>query len=49
MTQPLPATPLPSLLRGRRVRLRPFTAADITDAYIGWLNDPEVVRYSNQR
>jgi RimJ/RimL family protein N-acetyltransferase len=45
----MPATPLPPLLRGRRVVLRPFTAADITDAYVGWLNDPEVVRYSNQR
>lgn len=45
----MPATPLPALLRGRRVLLRPFGARDITDAYIGWLNDPEVVRYSNQR
>lgn len=45
----MPATPLPPLLQGPRVRLRPFTAADITEAHIGWLNDPEVVRYSNQR
>ena len=45
----MPATPLPPLLQGPRVRLRPFTAADITEAYIGWLNDAEVVRYSNQR
>lgn len=45
----MPATPLPPLLRGRRVVLRPFTAADITDTYVGWLNDAEVVRYSNQR
>ncbi|MBI5716563.1 MAG: GNAT family N-acetyltransferase [Burkholderiales bacterium] len=45
----MPATPLPPLLQGRRVRLRPFTAADITDTYLAWLNDPEVVRYSNQR
>jgi RimJ/RimL family protein N-acetyltransferase len=44
----LPATPMP-VLESRRVRLRPFTGADITEAYIGWLNDPEVVRYSNQR
>lgn len=29
--------------------LRPFTAADITTEYVGWLNDPEVVKYSNQR
>ncbi len=37
------------LLRGDKVLLRPFTAADIDDAYIGWLNDPDVVRFSNQR
>lgn len=36
-------------LQGALVRLRPFTVEDISDAYVGWLNDPEVVRYSNQR
>lgn len=36
------------LTTGRLV-LAPFTAADISPCYIGWLNDPEVVRYSNQR
>lgn len=36
-------------LEGAKVRLRAFTEADITDRYIGWLNDPEVVRFSNQR
>jgi ribosomal-protein-alanine N-acetyltransferase len=43
--------PLPSLptLRGRRVVLRPFTADDIDATYLGWLRDPEVVRFSNQR
>lgn len=34
---------------GSRVVLRPFTAQDISDRYVGWLSDPEVVRYSNQR
>ena len=29
--------------------LAPFTADDIGPAYVGWLNDPEVVRFSNQR
>jgi RimJ/RimL family protein N-acetyltransferase len=43
MIEPLP------VLEAARVVLRPFTAADITPAYVGWLNDPEVVRYSNQR
>lgn len=36
-------------LVGARVRLEPFTAGHVTDAYLGWLNDPEVVRFSNQR
>ncbi|MDQ5977070.1 MAG: hypothetical protein QG602_42 [Verrucomicrobiota bacterium] len=36
-------------LSGHQVELRPFTAADITPAYLGWLRDPEVVRFSNQR
>lgn len=32
-----------------RLVLRPFGAQDLTDDYIGWLNDAVVVRYSNQR
>ena len=36
-------------LEGRKVAMRPFTASDLTDAYVGWLNDPEVTRFSNQR
>lgn len=36
-------------LSGRLVDLRRFTAADITPAYLGWLRDPAVVRFSNQR
>ena len=36
-------------VRGARVLLLPFVAADITDRYIGWLSDPMVVRFSNQR
>lgn len=40
---------LRGILEGRRVRLRPFSAPDITPAYLGWLQDPEVVRFSNQR
>lgn len=36
-------------LVGEKVRLKPFGSGDITDAYIGWLNDPKVTRYSNQR
>jgi RimJ/RimL family protein N-acetyltransferase len=41
--------PFPTRWAGRRVVLRAMTPADITPAYIGWLNDPVVVRHSNQR
>jgi [ribosomal protein S5]-alanine N-acetyltransferase len=34
---------------GNKVRLMPFADADITDAYVGWLNDPVTMRFSNQR
>lgn len=36
-------------LTGSKVRLVRFTAADITPAYLSWLNDPLVTRFSNQR
>ncbi len=36
-------------LEGRNIALRPFAASDIGEYYISWLNDPQVVRYSNQR
>lgn len=36
-------------LVGKKVKLTPFTEADITDDYVGWLNDPLVTRFSNQR
>lgn len=32
-----------------RLRLRPFEVGDINSTYLGWLNDPEVTRFSNQR
>jgi len=34
---------------GQKVILRRFLQSDITPQYISWLNDPEVVRYSEQR
>jgi len=37
------------VLKGEKVLLRPFTVSDINESYIGWLNDKEVVRFSNQR
>jgi [ribosomal protein S5]-alanine N-acetyltransferase len=41
--------PVLALLHGKKVELRPFTEEDITPDYIGWLNDPRVTRFSNQR
>jgi [ribosomal protein S5]-alanine N-acetyltransferase len=37
------------LLAGKKTLLRPFKADDISTVYLGWLADPEVVRFSNQR
>jgi ribosomal-protein-alanine N-acetyltransferase len=36
-------------IEGRQVKLDVFTKENITDAYLDWLNDPIVVRYSGQR
>jgi ribosomal-protein-alanine N-acetyltransferase len=36
-------------LTGERVLVRPFTFGDISEAYLGWLRDPEVMRFSSQR
>lgn len=38
-----------SPLQTDRLRIVPFTERHLTDRYVGWLNDPEVVRYSDQR
>jgi ribosomal-protein-alanine N-acetyltransferase len=45
MNLPVILTPL----NGKKVELRNFTETDITHLYIGWLNDPRVTRFSNQR
>lgn len=36
-------------LYGQSIELHLFGTEHITEQYLGWLNDPEVVRYSNQR
>lgn len=36
-------------LRGGRVLLRDLTESDVTDSYVRWMNDPEVVRYLESR
>jgi RimJ/RimL family protein N-acetyltransferase len=47
--QALDIAALKAPLTGERVQVRPFTAVDISEAYLGWLQDQEVVRYSGQR
>ncbi|MEK9673572.1 MAG: GNAT family N-acetyltransferase [Rhodospirillaceae bacterium] len=37
------------VLETARLRLEPFPAELLTDRYVGWLNDPAVVRFSEQR
>lgn len=36
-------------IAGQRTVLRLFQPADITAEYVGWLNDPVVTQFSNQR
>lgn len=38
-----------SMLQTPRLRLEPFSESHLTTRYVGWLNDAEVVRYSEQR
>ncbi len=37
------------MLRGDNIRLQSVSDESITDEYVNWLNDKEVVRFSNQR
>ena len=37
------------LLLGKSIKLCEFTESHINNEYISWLNDPQVVKYSNQR
>jgi RimJ/RimL family protein N-acetyltransferase len=39
----------PVRIESAKVRLQSFTADDVTPEYLGWLNDPVTMRYSNQR
>jgi RimJ/RimL family protein N-acetyltransferase len=38
----------PPILKGRNVRLEPFTVDNITPAYLSWLVDPVVNQYSHR-
>jgi [ribosomal protein S5]-alanine N-acetyltransferase len=43
-------TAMPVLpIKGSKVMLRRFSVSDIGDDYLGWLNDSQLMRYSNQR
>jgi RimJ/RimL family protein N-acetyltransferase len=37
------------VLNTPRLQIVPFNETFLTDRYVGWLNDPEVTRYSEQR
>lgn len=37
------------VISGHKVKLQPFELSDIDVRYLSWLNDSEVVRFSNQR
>lgn len=47
--QALDIQALRSPLTGVQVQVRPFTNEDISEAYVSWLRDPDVVRFSSQR
>jgi len=38
-----------SILQGKRIMLRSLTEADITEEYLSWLNDPEVMAYMESK
>jgi|SRR3989338_5860766 len=40
---------LSDVIKTKRLKIIPFSKEYLTPRYISWLNDPEVVRYSNQR
>jgi len=40
---------LPANIEGSRLRLTTFVEKHLNKNYVSWLNDPAIVRYSNQR
>lgn len=40
---------LPSIIKGVRLQLVPFSIKHIREDYVSWLNNNEIMRYSNQR
>ena len=41
--------PLDNFMNSNSVQLLPMRSSDITDAYLRWLNDKELMKFSNQR
>lgn len=39
----------PVVLAGQKVVLRDLKSGDVTQAYVDWMNDPEVMRYTESR
>jgi RimJ/RimL family protein N-acetyltransferase len=37
------------IIETQRLKIMPFSEEHLTEEYVRWLNDPEVVRYSEQR
>src|SRR5215470_15182311 len=37
------------IIETARLRIEPFGERHLSERYVGWLNDPQVVRYSEQR
>ncbi len=35
-----------TIVKGEHLFLRPLATADVTDVYVGWMNDPEVTRFT---
>ncbi len=50
MSEFIPRASFPAQgIEGKQICLLSFVPADITPAYLGWLNDARVTRFSNQR
>lgn len=49
MVLPVNLPPPPREIVGRRLRLRDVRIEDANHTYAGWMNDPEVVRYTESR
>jgi ribosomal-protein-alanine N-acetyltransferase len=42
-------SPKPLLLRAETIFLKTLEASDVTEAYVNWMNDPDVVQFTESR